>query len=94
MPAAAPSKKSVRVRMAARGSSKLSRNAGKPIQAGVVGRQWFSRALFARGDGLVQQCPHFLASGAARATGPAPSVAHFVCLCSEEFPFQGVKQRR
>jgi hypothetical protein len=82
------------MRMAVRGSSKLSRNTSKPIQAGAVGRQWCSGALFARGDSLVQQCPDFLASDVARATGPPPSVAHFVYLCSKEFPFQGVKQHR
>jgi len=91
MSAAAPSRNSVGTRMAAGGSSKLSRNPGKPIQAGAVGRQWCSRALFARGDGLVQQRPDFLASDGARPTGLAPSIAHFVCMCSKEFPFQGVK---
>jgi hypothetical protein len=95
MPAEAPGRKAVGVRMAARGSSKLCGNAKTPIQAGAgVERQWRNRALFARGDGLGHQCPDFSAGDVARATGSAPSVAHFVCLCSEEFPFQGVKQRR
>jgi hypothetical protein len=83
------------VRMAASRRSKLRRNAKKPIQSGAsVGRQCCSRALIARGDGLVHQRPDFLASDVARPTALAPSVAHFVCLCSKEFPFQGVKQRR
>ena len=95
MPAGAPSRQTVGVRMAAKGSSKLSGNAKTPIQPGAgVGRRCCSRALFARGDGLVQQCPDFYASDVACATSPAPSVAHFVCRCSKEFPFQGVKQRR
>jgi hypothetical protein len=81
--------------MAARGSSKLSGNAKSPIQPGAgVERECCSRALFARDDGVAQQCPDFLASDVARVTALAPSVAHFVCLCSEEFPLQGVKQRR
>ena len=83
------------MRIAGRGSSKLSRNDKTPIQPGAgVRRQCRSRALFARGDGLVQQCPDFLQSDVARAAGPTPSVAHFVCRCSKDFPFQGVKQRR
>jgi hypothetical protein len=95
VPAAAPSRKSVGVRMAASRRPKLRRNAKKPILSGAsVGRQCCSGALFARGDGLVQQRPDFLASDVARPTALAPSVAHFVCLCSKEFPFQGVKQRR
>jgi hypothetical protein len=83
--------------MAASRRLKLPRNAKKPIQSGSgasVGQRRRSRALFARSGGLVQQCPDFLASDVARPTGLAQSVAHFVCLCSEEFPFQGVKQRR
>jgi hypothetical protein len=80
--------------IAGRGS-KLSRNAKKPIQSGKnVGRQRCSRAVFALGDGLVQQCPDFLQGDLARAAGPVPSVAYFVWLCSKDFPFQGVKQRR
>jgi hypothetical protein len=35
-----------------------------------------------------------LAGDVARPTRLATSVAHFVCLCGKEFPFQGVKQRR
>jgi hypothetical protein len=94
VPAAAPSRNSAGARMAASRRSKLPRNAKKPIQSGAsVGRRR-SRALFARGDGLVQQCSDFMASDVARPTTLAPSVAHFVCMCSKEFPFQGVKQRR
>ena len=80
--------------IAGRGS-KLSRNARKPTQPGAsVGQQRCSRTLFTRGDGLVQQCPDFLQSDRARAAGPVPSVAYFVWLCSKDFPFQGVNQRR
>jgi len=95
VPARAPSRKSVGVRIAPRGSSKLSRNAKKPIQSGAsVGRRPRSRAVFTRGDGLVEQRSDFLANDVARPTGLAPSVAHFRRRCSKEFPFQGVKQRR
>ena len=95
MLAAAQSRKCVGVRMVTRGSSKLSRNPKKPIQPGAsVGRQSCTRAAFALGDGLIQQHSDFFANNAARPTGLAPGVAHFVCLCSEEFPFQRVKQRR
>jgi hypothetical protein len=80
--------------MAASRRSKLSRNAKKPIQSGASVEWQCSRAVFARGDGLVQQCPDFLASDVARSTGLGPGVAHFVCMCSKEFPFEGVKQRR
>jgi hypothetical protein len=81
--------------MAVRPRSKVSRNAKKPIQSRAsVGRRHRSRAVFARGDGLVQQRSDFLASNVPRSTGLAQSIAHFVCMCSKEFPFQGVKQRR
>ena len=95
VPARAPGRKSVGVRMAPRGSSKLSRNAKKPIQSGAsVGRRPRSRVVFTRGDGLVEQRSDFFANDVARPTGFAPSVAHFRRRCSKEFPFQGVKQRR
>ena len=81
--------------MAANRRSDLSRNAKKPIQSGAtVGPQYCSKTLFARGNGLVQQRPEFLASDVARPTGITPGVAHFDCICSKEFPFQGVEQRR
>ena len=52
VPARAPSRKSVGVGMAPRSSSKLSRNAKKPIQSGAsVGRRPRSRAVFTPGDG-------------------------------------------
>jgi hypothetical protein len=84
------------MRMVARGSSKLSRNEKTPVQPGEgVGRQVLqSRTVFARGEGCVQKCPDFLASDVERPTGSAPSLAHFVYRCSEELPFQGIKQRR
>ena len=95
VPAAAPSSKSAAVSMTASLRSKLSRNAKKPIQSGAsVGRRRRSRVLFARGDGFVQQHPDFLASDVVRPTGLAQIGAHFICRYSEEFPFQGVKQRR
>ena len=95
VPTAAPTRSSTGARMAVRSRSKFSRKPKKPIQSGAsVGRHCCSRALFARGDGLVQQCPDFLAGNVARSTGLAPSVAHFVCICGKEFRFQGVKQRR
>ena len=82
--------------MVARRSSNLSRNDKTLVQPGEgVGRQVLqSRTVFARGDGCVQKCVDFLASDVARPTGSAPSLAHFVYRCSEELPFQGVKQRR
>jgi len=83
--------------MATSPSSKLFRNAEKPIQSGSGERvepRRRRRAIFARGDGLVQQCPNFLAGDVARPPGFAQSVAHFVCRCSKEFRFQGVEQRR
>jgi hypothetical protein len=81
--------------MAASLRSKLYRNAKNPIQSGAsVGRRRRGRVLFARGDGLVQQHSDFLASDVAHPTGLAHSGPHFVCRCSKEFPFQGVKQRR
>ena len=83
--------------MAANPGLKLRRNAKKPIQSGSgerVERRRRRRAVFARVDRLVQQCPDFLASDVARPTGLVPGIAHFVCRCSKEFPFQGVEQRR
>jgi len=81
--------------IAASRRSKLFRNAKKLIQSGAsIGRECCSRAVFARGDGLVQQCPDFLAGDVARPPGLTQSVAHFVCRCSKEFRFQGVEQRR
>jgi len=72
----------------------LSRNAKGPIQPGAgVRRQYRSMILFARGNGLVQQRPDFLAGDIARATDPSPSVAQLFRRCGEEFPFQGVEQR-
>ena len=95
VPTVALCKNSAGVGMAASPSPKLSQNVEKPINSGArVGRRCRGRAVFARGDGLVQQCSDFLASDAARSTGPAPSVAHFRRRCSKEFPFQGVKQHR
>jgi hypothetical protein len=87
MPAVAPSRKSVGSGMEASRRSELSRNAAKPIQSSA-------KVLFARGDGLVQKRPDFLAGDVARPTGLAPGVAHFVCRCSKEFAFQGVEQRQ
>jgi hypothetical protein len=81
--------------MAVHAESKLPRNAQKPIRSGAsVGRQRCSRAVIDRGHCFVQQSPHFFACEVARPTGRAPRVAHFICRCSKEFPFQGVKQRR
>ena len=95
MPAGAPTRKSIGVRIAARSGPKLSRNARKPIQHGTGSRrQCWSRALFARGDGLVQQCADFLANDIARPTARAQSIGYFACLRSKKLSFQGVKQRR
>ncbi len=95
VPAAAPSGNSAGVRMAVRPRSKFIRNAKKPIQSGAsVGRRHRSRAIFTRGDSLVEQRSDFFANDVARPTGLAPSVAHFRRRCSKEFPFQGVEQRR
>jgi hypothetical protein len=81
--------------MAVRPRSKVSRNAKKPIQSGAsVGRRHRNRAVFARGDGLVQQRSDFLASDVPRSIHLAPSIAHFVRMCSKQLPFQGVKQCR
>jgi hypothetical protein len=82
--------------MVARGSSKLSRNDKTLVQPGEgVGRQVLqSRTVFARRNGCVQKCLDFLASDVAHPTGSAPSLAYLVYRCSEELPFQGVKQRR
>ena len=97
VPTVALYKNSAGVGTAASPSPKLSRNAKKPIQSGSGARvepRRRRRAVFARGDGLVQQCPNFLAGDVARPPGLAQSVAHFVCRCSKEFRFKGVKQRR
>jgi hypothetical protein len=70
----------------------LSGSDKRPIKPSAgVQRQYRRRALFARADSLVQQCADFLGSGIARPTGFAQSVAHFVCWCSKEFPFQSVE---
>src|SRR5207244_12554581 len=82
VPAPAPSSRSAGARMAANRRSELSRNVKKPILSDAhVGGQCCRGALFARGDGVVQQCPDFLASDGARPTGLAQSLAHFVCIC-------------
>jgi len=97
LPTVALGKNSAVAGMATSPSSKLFRNAEKPIQSGSGERvepRRRRRAIFARGDGLVQQCPNFLAGDVARPPGFAQSVAHFVCRCSKEFRFQGVEQRR
>jgi hypothetical protein len=81
--------------MAASLRSKLSPKPEMPIQSGAsIARQCCGRAFFACGDGLVQQVPDFLAGDVARPARVAPSAAHLLCLCGEEFAFQGVKQRR
>jgi len=81
--------------MVAPRSPQPSRNVKEPVRPGVrVARQYSSRILFARGDGLVQQCPDFLASDAARPTGLLQSLSHFVCRCRKKFLFQGGEQRR
>ena len=95
VPAAAPSRSTADARMAAGRRSKHSRNAKKPIQSGTnVGRQCCSRAVFALGDGLVQQCADFLANDIARPTALTQSIGYFVSLRSKKLSFQGVKQRR
>lgn len=95
VPAAAQSRKSTCVRLAAIGRSKLSRNVERLIDSGaLVGRRCRGRAVFARGDSLVEQHSDFFANDVARRTGPAPSVAYFRRRCSKEFSFQGVEQRR
>jgi hypothetical protein len=95
MPAATQKRNSAGAKMAPSLKSKPHWNAKKPIQSGAsVGWRWRSRVVFAHGDGLVQQCPDFLASDVARPPALAPGGAHFVCRCRKEFPFQGVKQRR
>ena len=74
VPAAAPNRSTADARMIAGRRSKRSRNAKKPIQPGKnVGRQCCSRAVFALGDGLVQQCADFLANDIARPTALAQS---------------------
>ena len=81
--------------MAAAHRSMFSRKAKKPMQSGTkVGWQCFSRAVFALGDGLVQQCADFLANNIARPTAIAQRIGYFVRLRSKKLPFQGVKQRR
>ena len=95
VPAAAPSRSTADARMAAGRRSKLSRNAKKPIQSGTnVAWQCCSSAVFALGDGLVQQCADFLANDIARPTALTQSIGYFVCLRSKKLSFQGVKQRR
>jgi len=97
VPTVALCKNNAGVGMAASPSPKLSRNAEEPIQSCSGARvepRRRRRAVFARGDGLVQHCPDFLAGDVARPPGLAQSVAHFGCRCSKEFRFQGVEQRR
>src|SRR6516164_1687064 len=80
--------------MAAAHRSMFSRKAKKPMQSGTkVGWQCFSRAVFALGDGLVQQCADFLANDIARPTALAQSIWYFVRLRGKKLPLQGVQQR-
>ena len=93
VPAAAQSRKSAGVSLAASRRSDLFRHPKKPIQSGPrIGRQRCNRTLFACGNSLVQHCPDFLASDVARPA--APGGAHFVCICRKDFAFEGVEQRR
>jgi hypothetical protein len=62
VPTVALCKNNAGVRMAASPSPKLPRNAEKPIQSGSgarVERRRRRRAVFARGDGLIQQRSDF-----------------------------------